>query len=412
MSHATILIVGDEVLSGRIADANGPWLASRLRDLGLPVERIEVVADRIDAISDGVRRALERTPVVIATGGLGPTEDDVTRRGLAEGLGVGLVHDDAAEAVVRGFFERAGREVRDRDLVQARLPEGARPLENPSGSAPGIHFERDGRHLVVLPGVPHEMRLMFDGAVRPLLLALPGRGPAPHRREVTLVGVPEAAAGERLADFLARGRNPSAGSYPGASSIVFALEAVADDPEEAERLLDDDVRVIRERLGDAVLGEGRLELAEVVGERLIERGRSLALAESLTGGLVTDLLVRVPGISAVLDAGLVTYANAAKVRFLGVHRETLVEHGAVSEICAREMAEGVRAAAGVDLGVSTTGIAGPTGAVPGKPVGTVFVAVASADGCFVERHQIPGDRLQVRERAAHRALDLLRRHLD
>lgn len=411
MGRSAVVSVGDEVLAGRIDDTNATWLCRRLREEGFPVGRRETVGDIVEQIAEAVQRLTNLFDAVVVGGGLGPTEDDLTRAGVARALGVGLVSTPETEALVREYFERSGRTMTDANRVQALLPAGTRPIVNARGTAPGIWHEADGRILAVLPGVPHELRGMMEEEVLPRLRSHPARGAAPRVRRLTIAGIGESDMGARIRDLMARGRNPAVGSYPATGEIQLVIEAEAAAPEAADRLLDADEAEIRNRLGGHVVAEGGLSIAEAVGRRLLELRTTLATAESITGGRVTDLLVAIPGISAVLQGGIVAYSDAVKRSVLGVPEAVFAEVGAVSERCAAAMAEGARQLTGADVAVSTTGIAGPTGAVPGKPVGTVVAAVADARGTLTERRQIPGDRLQVRERAAVLALDLLRRRL-
>lgn len=401
---SVVVTVGDELLAGRTVDTNGAWLSMQLRGLGFVVRHRETVGDDAGAVAASLGRARELGGLVVLTGGLGPTADDLTREGVARGLGLPLEPHAGARELMAAFFAARGGRVPDRDLHQADLPRGAEPLRNSRGTAPGFLLRQPDVWVLVLPGVPEEMRLMFDREVRPLLEAHPGRGPAPRQRVLTVVGLPEAELGELLRDLLQRDRPTRIGSYPQVASIELVLEVGAGDPEQAEDLLEADVAEIRRRLGDRVLGEGRLTLPEMVGRRLMESGSTLAVAESLTGGRLSDALVGVPGISAVFLAGLVTYADAVKRDVLGVREETLAAHGAVSEACAREMAVGVRRVAGAGIGVSTTGIAGPSGGSADKPVGTVWMGVATGSGVRAERRVLVGDRGQIRDRTVHWAL--------
>jgi len=412
MSSSCVVTVGNEILAGRIHDTNATWLSAELWKHGFPVVFRETVADEEEAVARAVRNGLDHVPVTVVTGGLGPTADDLTRHGVAHALGVPLELHAGALRTMEKFFRDHGRELPDRERVQALLPRGTRPLPNSHGTAPGMLLEVAGERLiVVLPGVPAEMKAMAREHLFPLLDGRADRGRVPERREVTVLGIPESLIGERLADLLRRGRNPTLGSYPRIFQVHLELTAAAGDPEEARTLLDRDVREIRRRLGPEAVVEGRVNLNEVVGRMLLERRRTIAVAESLTGGLLSDRLVAVPGISAVFTAGLVTYSNEAKERVLGVSPETLRAHGAVSAACAREMAAGARRVGGADIGVGTTGIAGPTGAVPGKPVGTVFIGLALGDEVVAEERHFTGSRSQVRERAAQWALNEVRLRL-
>ncbi len=400
-----MISVGDELLAGRMTDTNASWLSSTLRGAGFPVVRRETVGDDAEQIAVALRAAAAEADVVVLTGGLGPTPDDLTRHGVARAMEVDCVRSDEAVSQIQELFERSGRKATAANMVQADIPCGCRPLHNRWGTAPGIHGALKGAQVFVLPGVPREMKHMTEACVLPVLAEHPEKEGALVRRSLTVVGVSESVAGERIAQLMRRGRDPSVGSYPGVAHLVLVVES-----RDAEAV-EEDVRAIKAAFGDAVICDQGAPLHEVVARALMAQDVTLAVAESLTGGRISDLLISVPGVSAVFQAGLVTYSDASKQALLGVRGETLAEHGAVSEVCAREMAEGVRGRAGAQVGLATTGIAGPTGAVPGKPIGTVFVALSSDSGTEVRRLSLLGDRTQIRERAAVAALDMLRRHL-
>ncbi len=408
MGRAVIVSVGDELLAGRITDTNATWLGRSLREAGFRVVRRETAGDEVAAIADAIGRAAAAADVVIVSGGLGPTADDVTRDGLASALGVDLALDPAAEALIAAFFARIGRPLNDANRSQAWLPKGTVPLENPCGTAPGVHARRGRAEIFVLPGVPAELKAIFETGVAPRLREHPARSAAPCVRRVTVAGMPESEVGALLVDLMARGRDPSVGSYPGLSEIELVIEAFGED---AASRAEGDVREIVRRLGNRIVSTEGTRLAPAVAQLLLDRHASIAVAESLTGGLLADALVGVPGVSAVFRAGLVCYGNEEKHALLGVPTETFTTVGAVSERCAREMAEGARARVGTAIAVATTGIAGPGGGTTAKPVGTTFVAVADARGTVVEHRVLPGVREQVRGRATVMGLDLLRRRL-
>ena len=348
-----LLTIGNELLSGRIVNTNAAWLSRTLTDAGFHLVGQVTVGDDPDDIRSALDTALARSSIVIVGGGLGPTADDLTRAALAAATERPLVRCSQAAELLRAFFEKHGRELPERELVQADLPKGAEPLPNPLGTAPGFVLDLgDDRLLFALPGVPSELKRMTDEQVLLRLSDHPSRGTPPVSRSLTVAGLPESIVAEKLADLLVRGRNPELGSYPQIARVVVVVRGQG---AEAASLVDRDMTEIRARLGEHVVGEGDLELNVVAGEALIANGRTLALAESLTGGLITDGLVKVPGISRVLLAGLTTYANAAKIGLLGVPAAVLENQGAVSEACAQEMALGARRATGADLGLSVPG---------------------------------------------------------
>lgn len=404
---AAWISVGDELLAGRMDDTNATFAARWLQDQGFPLVSKETVPDVQGAIAAAVLRARERAAVVVVSGGIGPTPDDLTRFGIAEALGVEVREDAQARQWLEEQFAARGRQLDEGNAVQVALPLGCRPIRNTRGTACGIlHEAADGGILLVTPGVPIEMKTMLEQGLAPLLAAHPARGPRPAVGKVTLSGMPESKVGEVVGDLMARGRDPVVGCYPRISGQVLIVRSWREDGEAA---VEADLRTIEERLGPAVVARGEVTIAEVVVESLRAAGRTVAFAESLTGGRTTDLLCAVPGASAVLLAGLATYANSAKVDLLGVSEETLRTDGAVSETCARQMALGARERAGSDVAVSMTGIAGPSGGSADKPVGLVWFGLADATETRAWRRVIPGARPEIRERAAQTALDLVRR---
>jgi nicotinamide-nucleotide amidase len=317
-----------------------------------------------------------------------------------------------ARAQIRSAYSARGLRVPEGSDVQAMLPEGAEPIRNAVGTAPGILVRRAGGAVIaVLPGVPAELRAMAEGALGPLLRAHPDRGPRPALAAITVAGMREVDVGRTIADLMERGLDPLVGSYPKLGRIVVTVESRASPEEEAARRVTATAAEIGRRLGAAVVGEGDVRLEDVVARLLLERGVTVAAAESVTGGLVSAGLVGVAGVSRVFLAGFVTYSDRAKVEVLGVPEGVIAAHGAVSEACARAMAEGARGRAGAAMGVSVTGIAGPEGGSAEKPVGTVWFGIADAAGTVALKAVFPGDREAVRGYARERAFELMRRRL-
>jgi nicotinamide-nucleotide amidase len=411
--RSAIVSVGDELLAGRVVDTNAAWLGAALRLEGFPVAWRATVGDEPEAIARAVRLALDAAQVVVVGGGIGPTKDDVTRDGLALALGAPLAPDARALELVRRKYSERGLSVPKGSDVQALLPAGCEAIENRVGTAPGILHRVPGRGQVIaaLPGVPGEFRAMSEDGVIPILRALAGRGPLPAFASLTVAGMREIDVGRLIADLMERGRDPVVGSYPKLGRVVLTVESRALPEAEAARRVREAADEIARRLGAAVVGEGDLRLNEVVARLLLECRVTLAVAESLTGGLVSDGLVEVPGISEVFLAGFVTYSNRAKTEVLGVPEALIASKGAVSEECARAMAEGARAKTGADLGFAVTGIAGPTGGSADKPVGTVWFALADAGGTVAARAAFPGDRAAIRAFTRERAFELMRRRL-
>jgi nicotinamide-nucleotide amidase len=403
-----LLSIGNELLLGETTDTNASWIARRLAGEGIAVARVTTVGDDIAVIRDAMKDALHRTRTVLCTGGLGPTPDDLTRHALAEVYGSRIIVDEGWLEVLRERYARRGIPLPSANRVQAERPDGAVLLHNERGTAPGLAMDGPPGLTLVLPGVPHEMRALVDGQVLPLLhRRFPDATPI-ESRVLRTTGMSEALVAENVADLVPELAPLTLAFLPQITGVDLRLTAPGAD---AARQLDAGMARLRDRLGHHVYAEGEDDLAVVVGRMLRERGMTLALAESCTGGLVARRMTEEAGASDYLLAGFVTYSNDAKQAFLGVRPETLATHGAVSELCAREMAEGARRAIGADAGVAITGIAGPGGGSEDKPVGTVWLAVALPGGTAARHAVFPGDRAGIRARSAQAVLDLLRRSL-
>jgi nicotinamide-nucleotide amidase len=405
--HAHIVTVGDELLSGRTVNGNAAFIGKALADLGVPVQRATVVGDDLDAIAQAVRDALASADLVVVTGGLGPTHDDVTLEGVARGLAVPLVLDAEIRAVIVERYRRWGRSEPATVLRMAAVPRGARALPNEWGTAPGLHVQVGGRHLFVLPGVPREMRGIMTESVVPIVRALPGRRPV-HVRALATSGVSESRLSEMIADLIPPPESPVRLAFlPGYGGVELRLSTQGD-----EAALDGVARQIVARIGDAYAGDAEAEdLAEHVSRLCKEGGHTLATAESCTGGLLGKLLTDHAGSSAFYLGGVVAYDNRIKETLLGVRSDQLASFGAVSAEVAQSMAMGVRERFGATFGLSITGIAGPGGGTEDKPVGLIWLGLAYPGGEGTHRLRLTNDREQNRLRAAYGALDYLRRHI-
>ncbi len=415
-----LLTVGTELVLGLTVDTNAADLGRALAAAGVRVLRRTSVPDDPAQIREAVRGALERTRLLIVSGGLGPTRDDLTKRAVAEVLGRPLRHDASVLAHLEDLYRRRGiTRMPDANRSQADVPEGATILPNRWGTAPGLWIEApDARVVVLLPGVPVEMRGLLEAEVLPRVARLadaadggaPGAAPVVRSRLLRTTGIAESALADVVGDP-ARLLPPAVtlAWLPGFDGTDLRLTAWRLPAGEADAALDAAVQALRPKLGPHCYGENDADLASVVLDLLEEKGACLATAESCTGGLIGGRLTAIPGSSRVYRGGVVAYANDVKLHLATVSAETLAAHGAVSEAVAREMAAGVARALGTDAAVAVTGIAGPSGAVPGKPVGTVWIAVLWRDQLRAFTHVFPGTRDAVRRRAAQWSLDYLRR---
>lgn len=411
--NASILSIGTELSTGQSVDTNAAWLATELTALGFLVVEHVTVGDDVEQIAGAAARLLGHSGVVIVTGGLGPTPDDLTRDGIARAIGQPLEENAEALAQVRAFFARLDREVSPSNLRQAMAPRGSSIILNARGTAPGMQCQL-GEHLVfALPGVPGEMKAMFRSGVAPNLAGLGMAGISALRR-INCFGRSEAKIGELLAELMGRDRNPLVGTSACGGVITIRIVARADSAPEAETLAQRDLDVIRGRLGACVFGEGNETLESAVGRLLREQGKTLSTAESCTGGLLAKRLTDIPGSSGYFLRGFVTYSDESKADEVGVPRELIANHGAVSDSVASALASGCRTVSGSDFALSTTGIAGPTGAVgPDKPVGLVYIGLADEAGVTTRRLTLGDhlDRQGIRDRACGAALNLLRLRL-
>jgi len=411
MMKCEILSIGSELTSGQNLDTNSQWLSQRLAEMGIPVGWHTTVADDLDINVEAFRLATQRARLVVATGGLGPTQDDLTREALAKVAGVDLVlHEPSLEAI-RKMFQRFSRTMPERNKVQAMFPAGAEAIPNDRGTAPGIWMRIGDSHVVAMPGVPSEMFAMFENQVKPRLLTLGLSGNVLVQRKINAFGAGESAVESRLLDLTRRGHVPEVGITVSDATISLRILAHAATPAEAQAQIEPVERTIRERLGDLVFGVEDEELQHAVARLLEEKRQTLAVAESVTGGLVAERLPNVPGISAWFRGGIVAYDNRLKVELLGVPETLIAEKGAVSAEVVEAMAVGCRTRLRTDLAVSTVGLAGPGGASPDKPIGLVYVCLAWDGGSSTASYSWAGTRAEIRSRTAKLALNRVRLHL-
>jgi len=405
---AAVIAVGSELLRAGRSDTNAAWLIARLAALGIETVWRAAVDDDAPRIARLVAAGMTDAAVVLVTGGLGPTDDDRTRAALARAFSVPLERDPEMERAIAERFRRHGRTAGPLQFRQADRPRGASWIDNPIGSAPGILFEHDGRILAALPGVPAEMKAMFDGTIAEHLARYGGSTLV--RRVLRIAGRPESVVEEAVADLYATPHTETT-ILSSAGSVDLVLTARGSAAGEADERVDSLASAMRERLGRDVYGTGDDTLASVTGRLLAERSATVAVGESCTGGLLGAALTDVPGSSRWFRGGIVAYADDVKSELAGVPAELIRAQGAVSEEVARALASGARRACGATFGLGITGIAGPDGGTPDKPVGTVHVALDDGGPGRAVRLDWPGDRDLVRRRAVAVALDLLRRRL-
>ncbi|HEX6966141.1 MAG TPA: competence/damage-inducible protein A [Gemmatimonadaceae bacterium] len=411
--HVELITVGDELLLGYTIDTNAAFLARELSAAGVEVVRRTTVGDDALAISAAVREALDRTGAVITTGGLGPTSDDRTKPAIAELFGRGMHRDDDVLRAVEQRFRAMGSPMPPANVQQAMIPDGARVLHNRHGTAPGIWLEDErGRWVAMLPGVPREMRGMVTDTLLPLLRTRSGSASTVVlSRTLRTTGIGESALAERLGDDAREVAGLLVASLPGWAGVDLRITSRGLSPERAHELLDAGAAKLRVRAEPYIYGEDDADLAAIVLEQCRARGLRIATAESCTGGLLGARLTAVAGSSDVYIGGAVAYSNAVKELWLGVQPDELAQHGAVSEVVARRMAAGIASRLGSEIGVGITGIAGPGGGTPDKPVGTVWIAV-QVNGEIAARCRVyPGDREEIRLRSTQAALDMIRRAL-
>lgn len=408
--QAIVLSVGTELLLGEITDTNAQYISSRLRDTGVDVYRRITVGDNPARLAACFKEALGSAGIVIASGGLGPTGDDVTARALAAALGRPLeFHEGAWRGMLR-WFERRGRTPTESDRKQAMIVQGGFPLANRHGTAPGQAIFAGEGLAAILPGPPREMVPMFEEEFLPLVKErFPDLLPLTWV-DLKLVGIAESRVGEELRDLMDRA-NPSLAPYVGTAEVRLRIAARGPSPDETEKMVVEVEAEVRRRLGDFIYGTGSDTLESVCGRLLVENGLTLAVAESVTGGLVAHKITLVSGSSRYFRMGLVAYHPSIKVSCLGVARDAAARNRAVNPDVARTMAEGIRALAGAEVGLATTGFAGPDGGTVEEPVGTVYTGIAYRDGSDVDRQVFIGSRASVKDYGSQRALYVLWRYL-
>lgn len=406
--NIAIVTTGDEVMAGNIPDTNATWISDRCWMLGHTMTLHMAVGDNTAAIGNAVIYAASKADVVIVSGGLGATVDDITLASAADALKLKMIYHENIWKEIQEFFDRVGRDCAENNKRQAYMPEGAKALPNKLGTAPGIWLNHNGKDYFFLPGVPKEMKYIFDNSIFPWLAKHSGR-PAYFQKFLKCFGLPEATFDAMISDLKFEGINLSFRvTFP---ETKIKLVARSESEEESKELVAKAADKIRERLGSHVYGEDEETLEEVVGNLLISKKYNLAIAESCTGGMIANMITNVAGSSSYFERGYVTYSNESKIELLGVKPAVIKEHGAVSKETAIAMAEGARKMSKADIAVSVTGIAGSTGGTPEKPVGTVYIAIAGPKGTIVKHYIYSRERIWFKKLVSAGALDMVRRYL-
>lgn len=400
--RAEIICVGNELLYGDVLNTNTKYLSQQLAMMGIDVLYQMVVGDDEPRLTKAIHDAGKRVDLVILSGGLGPTYDDMTKETLTKALGEEMVLDEASLEAIKAYFLRIGKDMKDSNIKQAYRPVNGSCLANHNGTAPGIHIQNNKVHYFCLPGPPGELQPMFSEEVRPKLMAMSDQ--TITSKIYALAGIGESTLAEQIGHIMDGSENPRIAPYAKAGTVNLRLTAITKRREEGEALIRGASDKLMPYIKDYIYSEEGLAIEEELVKALREKGMTIATAESCTGGMVSSRIVNVSGASAVFMNGLTAYSNEAKQQWLGVPETHFERYGAVSAEVAQAMAEGVRRVGKADVGIGITGIAGPTGGTPEKPVGTVCIAVASQRGCHVLRHQFSGNREKIRETSTQFAL--------
>lgn len=406
---AEIIAVGTEILLGDIVNSNAQYLAKELAALGIDMYYQQVVGDNEERIIHAFREGFTRSDIIITTGGLGPTNDDITKEVAAKYFNKELFPDKESTEAIKKYFILQGKNMPENNLKQGLIPEGAIILKNNNGTAPGVIIESDNKIMIILPGPPKEMKPMFEESVKPYLQKKTDSTLV--SRMIKILGVGESLVVEQLKDLIDNQTNPTIAPYAKEVGVMLRITAKAEDEEAAIKLLAPVEEEIKNRLGNNIYATEDISIEDVVAKLLIDKKLTISTAESCTGGMIASTLINYPGISEVFLEGAITYSNEAKNNRLGVKNETLDKYGAVSEETAREMAIGIAKTAKTDVSIVTTGIAGPDGGSEEKPVGLVYIGIYLNGEVKVEKCMFQGNRNRIRLQATMKALDMLRRIL-
>ncbi len=402
-----IISVGTEILLGNIVNTNAAYLAEKCAGLGLSCYYQDVVGDNEERLSETIKTALSRSDILLLSGGLGPTQDDLTKESAAKVMGRNLYLHEESKAAIQSFFEERGLEITDNNWKQAMVPEGCIVMENPNGTAPGIIMAQKGKHVILMPGPPNEMIPMFETSVMPYLSNL--QSCVIFSQTVKICGVGESKAETMVEDLIREQSNPTIATYAKTGEVHLRVTARAEDEKAAKKLVKPVVKELKGRFGNHIYTtDDDVTLEKAVVDLLLANKLTVSTVESCTGGLLAGRLINVPGVSEVFKAGYITYSNKSKRRLLGIKKATLLKHGAVSEQIARDMVKGAALMTKADVAVSVTGIAGPTGATEEKPVGLVYIGCNVCGRINVKEYHFSGNRAKVRESTVAAALSLMR----
>jgi len=406
---AEVISVGTELLLGQILNTNSQYLAQKLAELGIDLYFQTTVGDNMERLKIAIDTAVKRADILIFTGGLGPTSDDITKEAVADYFGLTLVLDEDVLRRIEKFFERRHANMPEINKKQAYVPEGAKVLHNKNGTAPGLIIEKDGKIAILLPGPPFEMQPMFEEQVLPYLERFSKQ--KIYSRVLKFVGIGESSIEEALKDLFLSQTDPTLALYAKPFEVELRITTKKESEEIAKSLLQSMEDRIRERLGEYIYGVDEQLLEEVVVSLLAEKRLKVSIAESCTGGLICNKITNVPGASEVFDRGFIVYSNEAKMKLLGVPEQVLKEYGAVSSQTAKYMAQGALSNSLAHIALSVTGIAGPGGGSETKPVGLVYIGIATKDNCESFEFRFSGDRLRIKDMTSKAALNILRKKI-
>lgn len=402
-----LISVGTEILLGNIVNTNAAYLAEKCAGLGLSCYYQDVVGDNEQRLYDTISTALARADILLLSGGLGPTQDDLTKEVAAKVMQKPLYLHEESKAAIQQFFEKRGMEITDNNWKQAMVPEGCIVVDNPNGTAPGIIMAQDGKHVILMPGPPNEMIPMFETSIMPYLSNL--QSCVIFSQTVKVCGVGESKVETMVQDLIESQTNPTIATYAKTGEVHLRVTARAEDEKEAKKLVKPMVKELKRRFGNHIYTtDDEVTLEKAVVDLLLANKLTISTVESCTGGLLAARLINVPGVSEVFKSGYITYSNKAKRRLLGIKKNLLLKHGAVSEQIAREMAKGAALVSKADVTVSITGIAGPDGGTEDKPVGLVYIGCNVCGRITVKECHFSGNRAKIRENTVSSALSLMR----